>query len=509
MMRTLASSTVRSNGMLAVGASALALAQSVAMAQPVSPAPPAPTTAAAAPPNAPPPSKPPPFRLFRYEEDYSALADPSLRTQPLDALKYIPLASDDSAVLTIGGEARTRYEFSSAPGFGLRGSGHDDYLLQRFLLHADLHVGDRKDLHGRAFVQLLSGLVTEEEFTKPANQDNSLDLQQAFADIIVGDNRAGAVAKGETSFMLRAGRQEMGFGSYRLVTSRDPTNARLSFDGVRATLAMRGMTFDAFVVRPTEPKIGVFNDGQDDNTTFWGVYAAIPLEPEKRLGVDFYYLGLQRDNARFQSGVGDELRHSLGARLWGRARGWDHDTEAILQFGTFDQPSRSQDILAWTIASNTGYTFDNVAWKPRVGLKLNVASGDDDANDGELSTFNPLFPRNNYFSDANLLAPYNFFDVYPSLTLRPTDALTLTAGWDAFFRFSTDDAVFSPTGIIIPATASDERYVGSTASVVADWSINHYLTLTASYAHFFRGDVVRDAGGESVDFVGLWLTAKF
>lgn len=493
-------------GVMAASAGACAMGPSFALAQPAGPAtPPAP---AASPPTAPAPKRAP-FRLFRYEEDYSALADPALRTQPLDALKYIPLADDDAASLSIGGEARTRVEHSSAPAFGLRGPGHDDYVLQRFLLHADLHVGDRKAMHGRTFVQLLSGLVSEEEFAKPANQDNSLDLQQAFGDIIVGDNRASATAQGEATFMLRAGRQEMGFGSYRLVTSREPTNARLAFDGVRATLTTRGMTFDAFVVRPTEPKIGVLNDGQDDNTTFWGVYAAIPLEPEKRLGIDFYYFGLQRDNARFQSGVGDELRHSLGARVWGRASGWDHDTEGVLQLGTFDQASRSQDIIAWTIASNTGYTFEQAAWKPRVGLKLNVASGDDDASDGTLGTFNPLFPRNNYFSDANLLAPYNFFDVHPSLTLRPTEALTLTAGWDAFFRFSTDDAVFSPTGIVIPATASDERFVGSTFSLVADWAINRHLTLSTSYAHFFRGDVVRDAGGESVDFLGVWLTAKF
>ncbi len=301
----------------------------------------------------------------------------------------------------------------------------------------------------------------------------------------------------------------MGFGSLRLVTIREPTNARLAFDGVRATLHANRLAFDAFVVRPTEQKTGLFNDGQDDNTTFWGVYAAIPLDPDKRLGLDLYYLGLDRENTRFQSGVGNELRHSLGARLWGRSDGWDHDTEAVFQFGSFDRATQSDDILAWTVASNTGYTLENVAWKPRVGLKLNVASGDNDASDGQLGTFNPLFPRNNYFSDANLLAPYNFFDVYPTISVKPLEALTITAGWDAFFRYSTDDAVFSPTGIVIPAGASDDCFVGSTLSLVADWAINRHLSLTASYAHFFRGDVVRDAGGKDVDYFGIWLTAKF
>lgn len=456
-----------------------------------------------------PSAAPPPFKLFRYEEDYSYLADAAQRTQPLDELKHIPLGDTDRAFLSLGGEARSRYEYSSAPAFGLRGPGHDDYLLQRFLLHADLHVGDRDELHGRAFVQLLSGLVAGDEFPKTGTQDNALDLQQAFVDIAWGDTRAPAVAQGQTSALVRIGRQEMGFGSYRLVTSRDPTNSRLSFSGVRGTLNANAMTFDAFLVRPTDPKIGLFNDGEDDNTTFWGLYSAVPLAEGKRLGVDFYYMGLQRDNARYESGIGDELRHSFGTRLWGRSQGWDHDTEAVLQVGSFDRASSSEDILAWTVASNTGYTFDKLAWKPRLGVKLNVASGDDDATDDRLGTFNPLFPRNNYFSDANLLAPYNFFDIHPTLTIRPSDSLTVTAGWDVFFRYSDDDAVFSPTGIVIPGSASDDRFVGSTLSVVADWAINHHITLTASYSHFFRGDVVTDAGGKDVDFFGIWLTAKF
>lgn len=469
----------------------------------------APAPNASAPPQPAAPPKPPPFKLFRYDEDYSYLADPARRTAPLDNLKYIPLNDSGTATLSLGGEARSRYEYSSAPAFGLRAPGHDDYFLQRILFHADLHVGDREGFHARAFLQLLSGLVAGEEFPKPGNQDNALDLQQGFAELIWGDNRAPAVNAGSTAFSLRAGRQEMGLGSFRLVTSREPTNARLAFDGLRATLHADSMTFDAFLVRPTDHKIGLFNDGQDDNTTFWGLYASIPLLPERKLAVDVYYMGLNRENTRFQPGVGDELRHSIGSRLWGRAQGWDHDTEAVLQFGDFDLPGSSQDILAWTIASNTGYTFEQAAWKPRVGLKLNLATGDSDPTDDRLGTFNPLFPRNNYFSDANLLAPYNFFDIHPSLTLKPTDALTITTGLDVFFRQSTDDAVFSPTGIVIPAQASDNRYVGSTLTLVADWAINRHLTLSASYAHFFKGDVVEDAGGKDVNYFGAWLTAKF
>ena len=412
-------------------------------------------------------------------------------------------------MLSLGGEARSRYEYSSAPTFGLRGPGHDDFFLQRFLLHSDLQIGKREGLNGRAFVQILSGLVAGEEFPKPGNQDNALDVQQAFGEISIGDTRTPVGSSDAATFRIRAGRQEMGFGSYRLITSREPTNARLAFDGVRATLSTHPTTIDAFLVRPTDHKIGLFNDSQDENTTFWGVYTATPLTSDRRVVLDLYYLGLNRESTRFASGVGDELRHSIGARISGKAHRWDHDTEAVFQFGTFDQATSSTDIVAWTIASNTGYTFEKAAWKPRVGLKLNVASGDKDPNDGRLGTFNPLFPRNNYFSDATLLAPYNFFDFHPSLQLRPHEHVLLTVAWDAFFRYSTEDAVFSPNGIVIPAGASDDRFVGSTVTLQADWSVSRNVSLTVTYVHFFSGPVVRDAGGKDVDYFGTWLTFRF
>ena len=60
----------------------------------------------------------PGYKSFRFDEDFSALADPALRTQPLDDLKYIPLGDEPRTWLTLGGEARTRYEYFNEPGFG-------------------------------------------------------------------------------------------------------------------------------------------------------------------------------------------------------------------------------------------------------------------------------------------------------------------------------------------------------------------------------------------------------
>ena len=46
----------------------------------------------------------PAIKLNRWQEDWSVLADPRLRTEPLDSLKYIPprTADDPKSYLSLG-----------------------------------------------------------------------------------------------------------------------------------------------------------------------------------------------------------------------------------------------------------------------------------------------------------------------------------------------------------------------------------------------------------------------
>jgi hypothetical protein len=50
------------------------------------------------------------FPIDRSEEDWSALRDPALRTDPWDRLKYIPLRNDPDWYVTLAGELRAFYE---------------------------------------------------------------------------------------------------------------------------------------------------------------------------------------------------------------------------------------------------------------------------------------------------------------------------------------------------------------------------------------------------------------
>ena len=48
----------------------------------------------------------PGYKLLRYDEDWSGLADPAARADLWDALKYVPLGGGGRRYLSLGGEVR-------------------------------------------------------------------------------------------------------------------------------------------------------------------------------------------------------------------------------------------------------------------------------------------------------------------------------------------------------------------------------------------------------------------
>jgi hypothetical protein len=432
------------------------------------------------------------YKPFRYDEDYRYLADPACRTDLWDPLKYIPLGTDPNTYLSFGGELRERAQYYSAPDFGLRG-GANSYLLHRLLLSTDLHVTE----YFRAFVQLGNHMeVGKHEPLSPTDVDR-LDLQQGFFDLrppLVGDFNP----------TLRAGRQEMAYGSQRLVSVREPPNIRRSFDGFRLFDTIGDLRVDAFATRPVQLKQGVFDDQSNYKQAFWGVYSTVSVT--RQLGVDLYYLGFNNELARFGTMSGDEHRQTFGTRIFGSAVGWDWNFEGVAQFGSFS----GQDIRAWTVASDSGYTLTALPWLPRLGLKANIASGDHHPGGQTLGTFNPLFPKLGYFTEASLVSPSNFFDFQPSVTFIPADKVGVSIGWDFLWRETTSDAVYTEPFTPIPGTAGHGgRTIGNQVSLDVGWQVDRHIQVKASYVHFFVGNALQTVGGHDVDFAMASAAYKF
>ena len=281
---------------------------------------------------------------------------------------------------------------------------------------------------------------------------------------------------------------------------REGPNVRRSFDGGRAWVAVAGWRADTFLVAPVETDPGVFDDGREDGQWFWGVY--LTGRVVEGLSLDVYYLGLRRPDAKFEQGSGREWRHTLGTRIWGKAGGWDHNTELAYQVGSFGPGS----IRAWTAASDTGYTIDRI----RLGLKANVTSGDQDPTDPDLESFDPLFPRGSYFGEASLIGPINHMDLDPSVTFHPIEEVSIQLDGDFFWRESLSDGLYRSSGSLqVSGAGNPARYVGTQTSITVEWKIDPCLSLTGAYAHFFAGSFLRQAGlDRDVDFAAIWLTAR-
>ncbi len=435
---------------------------------------------------------PPRYQVLRYNEDYRFLAEPAPRADLFDPLKYIRLGRDDR-FLSIGGDLRERYEIYHDRDFGTAPADHDGYLLQRYMLHADLHLGEAF----RVFAQLKACPVFDGEVDQDPNDKDELDLHQAFADLAVPLERG--------RLTLRAGRQELAYGSQRLVSVRDGPNVRRSFDLARAILEAGAWRADAFVGRPVEVDPGFFDDGAIDGESFWGLYSTGPVVDGLR--ADVYYLGLDRHDATFDQGTKNELRHSIGTRAFGEFSGLDYNFEALVQWGEFG----SGEIRGWTVASDTGFTFEDLPLSPRIGLKANVQSGDRDPDDSSLETFNPLYPRGKYFGETGTLGPVNLRDLHPTLRVHPTDRVTLDAGWVFYWRQSLDDGVYdNGTNVLASGVGTSERRIGSEVSFTLDWSLGRHVSVGAAYGHFFDGPFLQEVGlGRDIDYASATFTFRF
>jgi hypothetical protein len=284
----------------------------------------------------------------------------------------------------------------------------------------------------------------------------------------------------------------------------------LSFDGFVAKESVPNWRIDEIAVRPLSDSPGYFDDAPIHGESLWGVYATHSLP--RGFGIDIYYLGLDRDNAAFQRGVGHETRHSVGSRLFRPIAvddpAWDFDFEGVEQFGTF----AGADIEAWTFASDSGYRIPTIPLKPRFSLKADVASGDTPGSK-TMGGFNPLFPTGLFFGVLQDTGPgpINFMDLHPKIEADLTHGVTWSADWIFQWRESVNDGVYGiPGNLIAKANGSRALYVGDRPGTELHWQATRHLYFQADYGIFYAGSFLKQAGpGKDLDYSALLAGYRF
>jgi Alginate export len=423
---------------------------------------------------------------LRFNEDWSTLKGVDLsRTDDFwDRLKYIPLTKDESVWLSFGGQARLRLEYFDQFQWGASEPKQSDvYLLSRLRLSADLHATP----YFRLYVEGKSALV-------PVNRDlqgrNSIayydqnSLFNGFADVMIPFTK-------EAKVTLRGGRQELLFGSQRLVGPGDFTQVPHTFDGAQAIGQIGGWTVTPFWTQAVIVDKYNINTSSTDHQLF-GIYSSAPahLLP---LNLDLYYLGADNNPATFNGTSGRERRHTLGLRMWGKIgeTNWDFELEGAGQFGTVG----SENIGAGMFTTVLGYTFPVKDLSPRAYFEFDYASGDKKPG-GRVGTFNQLYPNGHAFLGyIDYIGRQNIISPNAGFAFSPIRDLTLSHQQYFFWRASDGDSIYNKSSAVLRAgNGTTARYVGAETDLLATYNFTRHLQSYMGYSYFFPGGFVHESG---------------
>jgi hypothetical protein len=433
------------------------------------------------------------FRLYRWEENYLWL---SRKTEPLtdyERLKYIHLGGSPENYLSLGGEARYRYDGYNPYLFGLTANGKTFGSNQeRLFLHGDLHLSE----YFRAFTQF--DAAAEQGRPVQRAYDQSLpDLRQAFVDFIL------PVDKSTTT--VRLGRQELWLGPTRWMAVRDPTNLRRSFDGALVEYRDDTYILRTFAARPVVTGPELFDDTTSTAEYFRGAYLRAKKPQGFPATIDLYLLGREQDSVTYARGTGREDRWTAGGRVSGKLATLDYVVEGANQFGTFGQA----EISAWGFYSQISRSFDSLGIAPRLGVRAHYASGDSNLKDHTFSTFAAPYPAASEISEMSLLSVSNTKNLQPFLQVTLPKGPTLEASWNWISRASLADSVYGPPGTIFKAPGSKAENVAQIGQLAFTWELSPFLQLHGVYSHTFAGDYLKAAGGRDMDYYRIQIMERF
>jgi len=438
----------------------------------------------------------------RFDEDWSVLRGVDLGNTDdfWDRLKFIPLTPDQSVWLTLGGQVRERGEYYGQYLFGAsQPKQSDGYLLSRYRLSADVHVSP----YFRMFAEGKSSFALDRDLQggRTTAYVDEFDLLNGFADIMIPFGT-------QASVTLRGGRQELIFGSQRLVGPGDFTQIPRTFDGGAAAARIADWTVTPFW---TEPVVITekykFNESSSDHKLF-GIFGSGPAHFLPVI-LDLYWLGVDNVGVTFNGTSGREERHTLGGRVHGTAgpSPLDFEVEGDSQFGTVGR----RDIAASMFTAVLGYMLPFPRLAPRLYVEFDYASGDKKPG-GEVGTFNQLYPNgHSYLGYIDYSGRQNIVSPNAGVSVTPIQGLVLSLQQYFFWRDSDRDALYNKSGAVFRSgTTTRARYVGAEMDLLATYTFTRHVLGYTGYSRFFTGEFISKTGPDKdSDFYYVALQYTF
>lgn len=377
------------------------------------------------------------------------------------------------ATLDVGGQYRMRFQSErNIRGFGLTGVD-DAFLLQRTRLFANAQLTENVRVYG----ELLDAVSNYENFAPRGIEENRLDMQNLFVDLTLLDAASG-------NLKFRGGRQELLYGSERLISPLDWANARRTFEGYKLMWTGEDWNVDAFYTRPVITAANAWDspDYRQEFSGVWGSYKGIENHT-----FDTYWLSYYNS-----AGTNSYHYQTTGGRWLGAKDAWLWELEGGIQFG--DNTSGSDH---WATFSTTGLgrKFEKRTWKPTVWSYFDYSSGG--ARRGAGEGFNHLFPlAHKYLGFMDLYGRSNICSPNVQVAMQPHEKVKMLLWYYYFFLEDVRDTPYNVNmSPFNAANAPASRSLGQEIDLTVTYTLNPRMDVLLGYSHFFSGNYYKQTAG--------------
>lgn len=314
-----------------------------------------------------------------------------------------------------------------------------------------------------------------------ANMRDVFDDRQAYLDFHVRPKNV------PLDFI--AGRQELKFGSERVIGISDWTNNSRSWDGFDARIGNKNRVdlFSTSVVAVHPESL----DKHGAGLTFHGAYGSLSgLIPKTR--IDPYVLVRAVRGVTSQQGIkGNEVETTFGVEAQGELPAhFDYEINGSLQRGSYSNDS----IHAGQSFGRFSYSIPKIPWRPRLGGEYDFATGNSRNNLYRISTYDQQYPSNhNAFGLTDLFGYENIRQERLNLDLAPSPNLTFLVQGEFLNLVNTHDNLYSGSGgvtIKAPTTGFASDAIGSGIDLSGKYVFHEYLVANIGVGHLFPGGLL-------------------
>lgn len=416
--------------------------------------------------------------------------------------------------------AHAQENFKISGELRMRGEGRDNADFNSDRLDGTVKVLNRLRLgilrqfgHGLlVFAQLQDSRIWGEEGSSLASL-NTVDLHQAYLEI---DRVAGL------PFLIRLGRQQLSFGSERLLGNYNWDNVGRAFDALNMQLGDDDQKLNLWLAQGRDHNAPTVARNQEFGGAYFSSSRWLPTN------FDAYVLVLY-DARNFESVAnpadpGDQEEpkktltiYTLGARLNSpSARRFHYELEAAYQTGQ----RGFRDISAYGLALNAGYTWEQ-HWRSTIHVGYVFGSGDHDPNDEKSETLSNLFPdAHREFGAMDYASWSNISAAHLGAQISLTENFSCGVNWHLLSLADEQDAWYRAGGFNIGtppefyrrAVPGAGKRLGNELDIYATYVYREHLDLQFGLSKFFVGEFVKNTGGLRADdsiFGYLSVAVKF